>query len=127
MKTTIGKIEISIENVKHTRTNKEEGGNWYVGIASVEWVGERGGQDFRHAVEVPVGCWDDTNDDNAEWAAWHEGAKVIERCLGGTGKGDMRGTAIQIAFGDESEELGVAICSLLRAAVSETDHVAYAA
>lgn len=124
-KTTIGKIEISIESVKHTRTNKEEGGNFLSGTACVEWTGSIGGRDYRHDVEVPVGCWYDTDDDNAEWASWHEGARVIERCLGGTGNGDMRGTAIQFAFASESEELGAAICGMLREAAQSPELVAY--
>jgi hypothetical protein len=124
--TTIGEIEIEINHVTHVRTAKEDGGSWLTGTASVTWSGMVGGITHDHTVDVSIGCWDDTDDDNAEWAAWHEGARVIERCLGGTGTGDMRGTAVQMAFRAEARSLGDDLCRLLRDASTADDHCAVA-
>lgn len=118
--TTIGSIEIEINYVTHDRTSNEDGNQFLSGVANVTWSGLVGGRRYTHDLDVPVGCWSDTDNDNAEWAAWHEGARIIERCLGGTGNGDMRGTAVQMAFGDESKELGRQVCEMLREAATET-------
>lgn len=122
----IGEIEVAVNHVTHTRTNHEEGGNWLLGSANVTWRGWCGGCERDYTITVPVGCWDDTDDDDAEWAAWHEGARVIERCLGGSGESDMRGTAVALAFRGESETLGACICQMLREAVTADDHCVYA-
>jgi len=125
MATKIGSIEIEVSSVSHMRTVKDECGNWLTGYPSVSWSGSVGGIRYENDIDISIGCWDDTDDDNAEWAAWHEGARVIEKCLGGTGDGDMRGTAVAIAFSDEAKELGSALCRMLRAAAATEDRCEY--
>lgn len=110
---TIGEATITLDYVDHTHTTKD--GNWLRGVASVTW--EAGA--VRRESKIDVGCWTDTDDDNAEWCASEEGAHVIERCLGGGGKGDTRGTFVRLAFAAECESLGLAICSALREAAAE--------
>lgn len=124
MATQIGEATIEVLEVKHTRTNAEneefddvETSYWHEGVAVAEWRAEDGQVGD---IELKVGCWQDTDNDHAEWCAANEGANLIERCFGGTGEGDSRGAFARSAFPQECDEIGSEICALLREAAVAT-------
>lgn len=126
MTVRIGDTTLELNYVRHNRTTQDDSARWLEGVANVTWRAVNGGRTIDHCVDASVGCWDDTDDDFAEWAAWHEGARIIEKCFGGTGKGDMRGTLVQYAFMAACEQLGREVCHLLRDAAVSSDKLAYA-
>lgn len=115
MTVRIGEADVGIIDVRHTRTNND-GGDWLCGTATVVWdSGNTHG-----AVEVEIGCWSDTDDDEAEWCAANEGANAIESAIRGEDMGpyDSRGGFVREAFPGQCERLGVHICEQLRRAAT---------
>lgn len=113
---TIGNCEIEVIQVAHIRSNKDEGGVWHTGVATIVW--SHGHDDT--AVKVAVGCWANTNDDHAEWCAAHEGARAIEACVGINCESDYPcGRFTPLAFPAECEAIGAEICAALREAASQ--------
>lgn len=111
---TLGNATITIDSVEYSRRTTDEGGDWLVGTMEVTWTAERGGQEFSVTASLSTGCWSDTDDDHAEWCAANEGARAINACLGLRDDGDTRGDFSRLAWPDECDSLGRAICAQLR-------------
>lgn len=113
--TTIGDAVLKVVSVSHARTDEEDGGQWLVGNADIQWVVAGGPvNDYR----VHIGCWLGTDDDYSEWCVANEGASILLACVG-VSIGDTRGSFIRAAMPDECEELGAEVCRLLRLAAAD--------
>lgn len=109
---TIGDATITLDGAELTCAVREEGGLFLTGTAYVTVLHR---DDAQH-LACPVGCWADTDDDQAEWCAANEGARIIEQCITGReAAGDTRGSFVRLAFAAACAELGAAACELLRA------------
>ncbi|MFW5652536.1 MAG: hypothetical protein ACOC0P_00705 [Planctomycetota bacterium] len=116
MTVTVGSITIEIMGVAHHRTDREEGGDWIVGQCTLQVRGERG-EDMGMST-FRVGCWADTDDDEAVWNSDHEGARAIAAAFGSKPE-DADQFALVAAFGSQCGRLGDEICEMLREAAAD--------
>jgi len=116
--TTIGDLELYVEGVTHTDTTTDEGGTWITGEALVGWA-TRPGMSTQTGgdVTVPIGCWEDTDDDEVVWCVAQEGARAIASLIAGRALQDG-GAFVPMAFGLQCEDLGLEMCNLLRDAAT---------
>lgn len=122
--TKIGNLTIEVDAVTWRETRNENGSWWLIGEADVNWIATTDGNypGASGSLVVPVGCWTDTDDDNDSWSCEHEGARIIERCFGGPGPANMAVRAAFCAYPQECQDLGQAVCDLLRAASLADNH-----
>lgn len=112
----VGAAEIEIESVDGLTVCREDGGDWLIGVANIEWRATVGGREHKTSLSVKIGCWRDTDDDHAEWCAANEGARIIEACITARAdSADTRGGFARLAFPAECEAIGRLACEVLRA------------